>query len=497
VRDHQQTHTFQNTAPAANTVPCPECGDNISMGFISAASSTGKIDNLARHIGTKACRDFLAKKQKEEKEMKAKEKQKSFLDFFHPRPQIRTILTLTEPTPILPQPPIISTGSVLECDGTSDPECLRPKSTSHSSSTPTSQGPPPSFSERVLHFCKIAETLPIVIACGDGDENSPWSIFSARPQLGDESADDLWENDISRALHRAFWGKDVPELVQMLRRGQQGIGGFCAYMCHCIQIGVPEAYFHGKMDCLLDAMQRVSVIEHGAVEASTPAVWDTSSTAPLSPRPETSIQLIAVSHAETNTCGDVVEIPGPSAAAKGKQTAKCNGFHFFLPDSQMAIDYYPIALHSQSRHPPPWTFTSTVEGNLMLRSHSCNGRASNSTETCSSCESISSHSVLLGIIERALTGIHEKTLHIFYGPSQLISKLERQATQINTLKLGHLADARKYAVCATQLNDHKRVLRVVASGQVQNVDRIIRSALKAKCGILGIMERLIKAYHSE
>lgn len=47
------------------------------------------------------------------------------------------------------------------------------------------------------------------------------------------------------------------------------------------------------------------------------------------------------------------------------------------------------------------------------------------------------------------------------------------------------------------MDDYSRVLNAVASGKVNNADRIIRSGLKQGYGLQGILRLLVKAYDGQ
>ncbi|KAF8601235.1 hypothetical protein BDV93DRAFT_585605, partial [Ceratobasidium sp. AG-I] len=135
-----------------------------------------------------------------------------------------------------------------------------------------------------------------------------------------------------------------------------------------------------------------------------------------------------------------------------------------------------------------------IEGRLYLRSLHCLRQAPHySSRACSSCNNLRSDPVVIGICDRAINGCSERTNHKYLTINQLRELLQRQAAQINSLKLTALNHGRTIASRTAHLNDFNRFLMAVASGQVERIGALVSVALNNGVGIQGILDKIERA----
>lgn len=87
----------------------------------------------------------------------------------------------------------------------------------------------------------------------------------------------------------------------------------------------------------------------------------------------------------------------------------------------------------------------------------------------------------------------ESTNFAYHGHSGPVDIIRRRNAQVKTLQLKGLNMARKIGTQARDLDDHTRLMAAIASGDVRRVDRLMKVALNAKCGVRAILDRCGKA----
>jgi hypothetical protein len=145
---------------------------------------------------------------------------------------------------------------------------------------------------------------------------------------------------------------------------------------------------------------------------------------------------------------------------------------------------YPFGLHSTLSI--PWSY-SYNHGIITLRSHGCHGKPVIGQSSCTPCTKLDREPTLEGILDRAEHGIPENANYAYYSFSGLTELIRRKNQRIQELRLQGLNTARKILVHARSLSDYKRLVRAIGSGVAQNVDRLVRVALRQKRGIRAIL----------
>lgn len=168
----------------------------------------------------------------------------------------------------------------------------------------------------------------------------------------------------------------------------------------------------------------------------------------------------------------------------------CGGYVFKFTKGQNPHLTYPFALHA--RFTLPWDY-STRNGKLVLHAHSCDRKPTPAQTNCQPCRNLFQNSVLAGILSRAENGMHENSGYVFYGCGGMLEIIERKNWQLEALRLNGLNNTRQLTGQADSLSDHNRFLNAIASGEFENVQRLIRVNLKAYRGIKGLVGQYISA----
>lgn len=170
-------------------------------------------------------------------------------------------------------------------------------------------------------------------------------------------------------------------------------------------------------------------------------------------------------------------------------TVICPGYVVCLQPSQSPSLMYPFGLHDKLTL--PWDY-SVVNGTFTVRSRVCHTSIPAGDHICRPCRDLERNENLKGIVHRANHGVHENANYAYHGIGGLIELLQRKNAQIEALRLRGLNQAKRLIGQAASLSDHKRFVVAIGSGKYEQVDRLVRVALKQKRGIRGI----INLYHS-
>ena len=120
----------------------------------------------------------------------------------------------------------------------------------------------PKESKLLNRIRKIMKNLPNSVPIASSQDR--FTVFSQDPHLltgTTKNGDDLWEDTLNLFLKDALgWGgeKDMEGMVCHGERGMEGIMSFVRYFID--ERGVSEALFKGKLNRLLDAADKMSVI---------------------------------------------------------------------------------------------------------------------------------------------------------------------------------------------------------------------------------------------
>ena len=100
----------------------------------------------------------------------------------------------------------------------------------------------------------LAASLPPSVPVGDQDE--PFACFAAKPEALILPGQDAWEDIIDPTYNRVVgFGKSVPEIAALIRRGNYGMDGFCNWTTACIErMGIASSLLEARLDRVMQAM---------------------------------------------------------------------------------------------------------------------------------------------------------------------------------------------------------------------------------------------------
>lgn len=134
------------------------------------------------------------------------------------------------------------------------------------------------------------------------------------------------------------------------------------------------------------------------------------------------------------------------------------------------------------------------KGKLMLVSWSCSQMISaNTSQSCQSCQMLSSSTTLQGILTRIENSIHENTGFAYHGFSRLHQMLHCKNQCLEFYKLQGLNQARKLLGKVATLSDQKQLLMAISSGEKKWIDQAISIALRQRKGARGILALVMAA----
>ncbi|KAK7001931.1 hypothetical protein R3P38DRAFT_3326830 [Favolaschia claudopus] len=246
----------------------------------------------------------------------------------------------------------------------------------------------------------------------------------------------------------------------MIQPGSRGIDGFCRFLEYFVQRGLEGGMVELKVEQLLEALN--SVRGKSGNLAPNPSSQDPTGFDITSQQEQDEINPISPAIPETVT----------------SESQKCDGFIFPFGSN------YPWGLHEKVTF--PWSVKLDA-GVITLRSHACTGQQGSGSTMCTSCSSLSDEGSVEGILYRAEHGTPVNTSYAYYSFNGLTELIRRKNQQLQELRLKGLNNARKLLVQARSLSDHKRLVRAIASGVVQNVERVIRVVLRQNRGIRGVL----------
>ncbi|KAJ6604068.1 hypothetical protein B0H10DRAFT_2167181 [Mycena sp. CBHHK59/15] len=309
------------------------------------------------------------------------------------------------------------------------------------------------------------------------DINNPLAVFSGIPsQYVSEHAPAiaLWE-ELAPLFHKAFgYGEGHDSRVRLIERGNFGLDGALRFLDYFVW----ERFLEGgqvelKIEQLIEAVQSVS----------------------------RSPGYVILRSGASNEPHHIVETPlEPLALAPHLDRPSKTGFLFpFSGAGKTASSDYPYALHDTL--PLPWTYSSNVDRTLTLRSTACKKVCSKERSNCRACADLPKDETLQGILGRVKDGVHEKSNYAYHSFAGLIELLHRKNKRIEELCMRGFNAAKRIARQARSLTDHKRFVRAIGSGKVENVDRLVRVQLDRKQGIRGLLTTYDKAvegvYHTK
>ena len=180
----------------------------------------------------------------------------------------------------------------------------------------------------------------------------------------------------------------------------------------------------------------------------------------------------------------------PNKVQSGKEstinahTKRCPGIKIDIPLGKSAHSSYPFALHEQ--YSDPWNY-SVTDGQLVLHSRQCMQNVLAKESQCLPCRRLTENSRLEGIISRMEGGVHEYSNLVYHSIGGLIKIIRRKVSEVRSLKLKVLNDARKLANKARVIDEFKQWVMAVGSGRVERVDRLVRVNLARRGGMRNLL----------
>lgn len=186
-----------------------------------------------------------------------------------------------------------------------------------------------------------------------------------------------------------------------------------------------------------------------------------------------------------------------SLSTKAKPQSFCPGIPISFPDGQSVHSAYPFGLHDILGD--PWDYAVT-RGQLVLHASACKKIVAPDAGPCNACVYLSKHDGnLAGIRERLETGVHENSRLVYHGIGNLVKIIRAKTGEIRALRLRKLNDAAKLTRKAVTIDHLKQFVMAVASGKVERVDRLVRTALAQGAGpqkIVSLMDQAARGvYH--
>ncbi|KZS88961.1 hypothetical protein SISNIDRAFT_417371 [Sistotremastrum niveocremeum HHB9708] len=175
---------------------------------------------------------------------------------------------------------------------------------------------------------------------------------------------------------------------------------------------------------------------------------------------------------------------------KTKSHKRCPGILIVFPPGQNPYIIYPFAMHVN--HETPWD-VYIIRSRMFLRSWSCDEFMPDGASACDACIRLRKHSILVGILERIKTGVHENAPHHYQSIAGLLAIIARKVARINLLRLLKLNDKRALLHRAQQIEDGKRLVMAIASGKGVRVSALVRTAVKRGSSVRAMVMSLEKA----
>ncbi|KAJ6481266.1 hypothetical protein C8R47DRAFT_1284367, partial [Mycena vitilis] len=447
---------WQKDVHKPNSGTCPNCHTLLGCG-------TAGIMNLVKTHYLQPC--CVTAKVKWDKE-RAQPKNSTMTSFFSKAPAKRQLVPSTVQAPAL-----VTSGSIVS----KNPTKITPK-TLATPSLSTSESASGSSTVRLLNqLTALVDRLPAAVEAAD--DTNPLSAFSADPASYVSALTkpgDLWE-ELNPIFHRAFDYSIGPEtVVTMIQRGALGVDGLLSFLKYFVgERGLEGGMVDRKIEQVIEAVQSV-LKNHGISDLII-------SGTPKDQRARTVIDV----DAEANPQPTVKPIP-TKPRVKSTPSVACAGFAYpFGAPGETAGSHYPYMLHDVLT--VPWTFTGGMDGTLTLRSTHCQKVARSGCTNCSACANLPHHVTLAGILDRAKYGVKEHAGYAYHSFSGLVEVIKRKGKRIEELRMRGMNAAKHIAVQARALSDHKRFLRAIGSGSVENVDRLVKVQLGRGQGIRGVI----------
>lgn len=138
------------------------------------------------------------------------------------------------------------------------------------------------------------------------------------------------------------------------------------------------------------------------------------------------------------------------------------------------------------------------KGTIFLRAFGCTegiDHPNAGITTCTACSAIPLSLPYQNLLNRVIGGCHESTPLIYLTAAQLVETIRRKIRHNDSLRLSSLNAGRSLLARAREIDAYKRILTVVASGEVKRVHAVVTVARRNGAGPLGILNRLLQAFN--
>lgn len=179
-----------------------------------------------------------------------------------------------------------------------------------------------------------------------------------------------------------------------------------------------------------------------------------------------------------------------------KKTQLCSGIQLDVPPDNSPFGSYPFLRHLTEDL--PWEVKISRKG-IWIFSDDCERLISRTISSatnpipCYPCSMLSAHHSLDSIQRTIQFGSHKNAALRYHPPSQLVATIRQKNTEINTLKLTALNQARSITRSISAMSNKNRLLMAIASHNIPRVHAILSTAQRNGVGILGMLEKINKA----
>lgn len=208
----------------------------------------------------------------------------------------------------------------------------------------------------------------------------------------------------------------------------------------------------------------------------------------LSNFPPTSVVPAPKSDTDADEIQIVEHIPKPSQ--KSSVHLRCPAYRLPIPENDSPYLVYPFGLHGTQHL--PWSCIVN-DDTILLRSHTCSGRAPIAGVACDHCKKLALSPVVQGIVDRMHNGTHQNTNLAYLAHNAFVASLNSKNRQLQSLRFLNLNQTRALGRKLSSLEDSKRLIVAIAEENVPRVARVVHVALTQKRGLAGILEKVMEA----
>ncbi|KAF8331049.1 uncharacterized protein EI90DRAFT_3199739 [Cantharellus anzutake] len=450
---------------------CPECGMDVLLG-------TGGQKNLLRHIGKARCRES---QEKRENKVKAQPQAELMASFFKKKESVHrpTVVPPALLQSLAPEP--------IHSPLPSKPNLPHTEEAPKMPSQPDKGLQSASCLSKLRHIAtNLPDTVPLAapsdpIAALTGD---PKEIVATRKL--EEPDEDVYEW-LDKKLNNICgeYAKRNGTLASAIRRGPMGLPGLCATLQYFTNNKfASEEILEIRINNLIEEAKKIIPLEsHPASTRPSPRRQDntvlTQRMLP-SPQPGTKhLPFLLDSDEDSDSPPQIIDNKHP-----------CQGIRIDVPEGRSPFLEWPWK--EQAELAMAWDI-HTKNGILTLHAPTCLQLTLRVNEPCRECQLLQNNQRLCRIQDRIHRGVPETTPYKYLGMSGLIEILRQKDHQIDSLKLQCLNTNRKLDLLMTSNLDYKRFVMAVGECNVPRLNQLVRSALRKKHGINGIIQLIGRA----